>query len=252
MGTLCASLALLLSALAAEAPPPGARPASEPREVVVLVHGMGRTWRSMGPLQAALEASGYEVLNYAYHSRRAGLAEHGGALGERLALDEARPEVTRIHMVGHSLGNIVIRWVLANRRPAKAGRVVMLAPPNQGARLADLAAPWLTWLSRPLPDLTTDPNSAARALATPPGIEIGVIVGSKDHVVRPVDSCLDGQVDHIVISSGHTFIMRKQLVIDLTGRFLRTGSFGPQEKPWRCPSLILPAAQPATATATPP
>ena len=215
--------------------------------MVVLVHGLGRTPRSMHPLEDAFHAAGYDVLNFGYPSRDAPLADHGAALAQRLSLEDERPEVTRIHLVGHSLGNILIRWVLANQRPTKIGRVVMLAPPNQGARLADMAAPWLSWFSQPLPDLTTDPNSAARTLETPSGIEIGVIAGSRDHVVRPVDSCLPGQTDHIVISSGHTFIMRKQRVIELSERFITTGSFGPQEAPPVLPS----GSQPAPASSTP-
>jgi pimeloyl-ACP methyl ester carboxylesterase len=233
MGILCASLAFLLS---------------EPREMVVLVHGMGRTPRSMRPLEDAFKIAGYDVLNFGYPSREAPLADHGAALAKRLAQEDARLEVTRIHLVGHSLGNLVIRWVLANQRPTKIGRVVMLAPPNQGARLADMAAPWLTWLSRPLPDLTTHPESPTHTLATPPGVEIGIIAASRDHFLRREDTCLEGQTDHIVIPASHTFIMRKQRVIDLAGRFLRTGSFGPQEKPWRCPP---PAEQPSASSSTP-
>jgi hypothetical protein len=134
-------------------------------------------------------------------------------------------------MVGHSLGNIVIRWVIAYQRPAKLGRIVMLAPPNQGAHLADEFAPWLSWLSKPLPDLTTSPGSAARVIPTPDDVEIGVIAGSYDYTVRPQETCLSGQKDHILVPSSHTFIMRSRQVQRLTTRFIRRGWFaaGPRE-----------------------
>lgn len=206
----------------------GGTPAAAPsgcRELVVLVHGMGRTPLSMRPLARALEREGYEVLNFGYPSRRNGAEHSARLLAERVALEEGRPEVRRVHLVGHSLGNILIRWMVANERPGKLGRIVMLAPPNQGARRADLAAPWLTWLSRPLPDLTTDPNSLARTIRTPAGVEVGVIAGSHDSTVRLPETHLDAETDHVVVDSGHTFIMRHRAVHELTASFLREGRF---------------------------
>lgn len=223
---------------AAAAPSPATPSPSAAHELVVLVHGMGRTRRSMLPVQRALEQAGYEVLNHGYPSRRATVAESGQALAERIAAVERRPDIARVHMVGHSLGNIVIRWVIAYQRPSKLGRIVMLAPPNQGAHLADEFAPWLSWLSRPLPELTTRPGSAARAIPTPDDVEIGVIAGSYDYTVRPPETCLAGQRDHILVPSGHTFIMRKRQVQRLTKRFIRRGAFAEEaqaSRPCPCP-----------------
>ncbi len=221
------------SLVAAELPgqrPPGTGEAWGPRELVVLVHGMGRTRHSMCALARALERAGYETLNYGYHSRRSGVDDHGDELTHRLAAAESRPEVTRIHLVGHSLGNIVIRSALVKRPLTKMGRVVMLAPPNQGARMADLSAGWLSWISRPLPDLTTSAASAARTIPAPPGVQIGVIAGSRDFMVRIPETRLDGQADQVVVSSGHTFIMRKRSAQEMTIRFLKTGSFAAEDE----------------------
>ena len=182
----------------------------------------------MTPMERALEKAGYEVVNFGYPSRRETVAEAGRALADRLAGLEARPDVSRIHFIGHSLGNIVIRWVLAERMQTpfdKLGRVVMLAPPNQGARLADHFAPWLSWLSQPLPDLTTGSDSAARSIPTPQGVQIGIVAGSLDHTVRIDETYLRGQTEQVVVPAGHTFIMRKPLVQRLAIRFLRNGSF---------------------------
>ena len=120
---------------------------STTHDLVILAHGMGRTRFSMIPLAEALREAGFEVVNFGYPSRSASVAELAGGLSRRIAAEEARPDVGRVHLVGHSLGNILIRWVMANERPARLGRVVMLAPPNRGSHRADLAAPWLTWLS---------------------------------------------------------------------------------------------------------
>ena len=54
-------LALALAGAArAEAPPP--------QELVVLVHGLGRSERAMRPLAKRLEAAGYEVVALRYES----------------------------------------------------------------------------------------------------------------------------------------------------------------------------------------
>ena len=201
-------------------------PASEAsREIVVVVHGLVRTRYSMNPTARALEAAGFTVAKYGYPSLSAPVAELAPDLGRFLAEIDARPDVRKVHLVGHSLGNILIRWVVVHDRPAKLGRVVMLAPPNQGSHVADRFAPWLSWLAETLPDLTTAETSAARSIATPPNVEIGVIAGSRDHDVSIDESHLEGETDHVVVSSGHSFIMWHREVHDLTISFLRTGRF---------------------------
>jgi triacylglycerol esterase/lipase EstA (alpha/beta hydrolase family) len=135
--------ALTLTSLIATAAPPLDAQASEPGaraprgELVVLVHGMGRTARSMEPMRAALDSAGFDVINIGYSSYCCGIAELGVAVRREL---EARrlPAHTRVHFVGHSLGNIIVRWILTQPDPpAGVGRIVMLAPPNQGSHEAD-------------------------------------------------------------------------------------------------------------------
>ncbi|MBV9772547.1 MAG: hypothetical protein JO040_01270 [Gemmatimonadetes bacterium] len=198
----------------------------EGRELVVLVHGLGRSRLSMLPLAWSLERRGYRVLNWGYSSTSATIPELGAELSRDLAsLDGPPPE--RIHFVGHSLGNIIIRWVVANRPPEHVGRVVMLAPPNQGSHSADRYAPWLGWLLRPLPELRTAPGSTARTIPTPPGVEIGVIAGRYDGKVSVPETFLPGAKARVVIPAAHTFIMDRRDVGRLVVRFLYTGDFAP-------------------------
>ena len=225
---LPASLLLTLLSAAGSEPAPGPTSGS-PRELVVLVHGMGRTRHSMRHLARALEAEGYEVISHGYHSRLHRVPRHGDDFVKVLAREGSRPEVSRIHLVGHSLGCIVIRWAMANAPLDRLGRVVLLAPPNQGSHVADRFAKGFSWLSRPLPDLTTDPNGIPRSLPAPNGVEVGVIAASKDILVSLEESHLEGERDHIIVTSSHSFVMNKPRVHDLTLRFLRDGSFGPTE-----------------------
>lgn len=198
--------------------------AHRPRDLVVLVHGMGRSSFSMRPLALALEAEGYEVERFGYSSLCCDIPE----LGERLrARVEARADSGRlVHFVGHSLGNILVRWVLTrDTLPARIGRVVMLAPPNQGARAADRFAGIAGWFLKPLEGLTTDPLATVRALPPVRGVEIGVISARDDRTVRLVETHLPEETAHIVVGGGHSFIMRRAEVKERTIEFLRTGRF---------------------------
>jgi pimeloyl-ACP methyl ester carboxylesterase len=195
------------------------------RELVVLVHGLGRSRLSMLPLQWALERQGYDVLNWGYSSTSGSVPEIGAALS--VALDSvSRPIPGRpTHLVGHSLGNIIIRWALLHHPPPNVRRVVMLAPPNQGARSADRYARYLGWLLRPLPGLVTTETGTARALGTPVGVEIGIIAGDKDGKVTVAETHLVGETEHIVVAGWHTLLMAQPQVQRLTATFLRTGTF---------------------------
>jgi triacylglycerol esterase/lipase EstA (alpha/beta hydrolase family) len=194
------------------------------RELVVLVHGMGRTRASMWLLGRALEAEGYRVLNWGYSS----YAHTVPALGERLAADvtERAAGAPRVHFVGHSLGNVIVRWTLAHRRPGRAGRVVMLAPPNQGSAAADRYGSYLAWLMPPITELRTGRGSTVRSLPAPRGVEVGVVAGSRDGKVSVAETHLDGERDHVVVPAGHSFLMDRRDVRRYTLRFLRTGRFG--------------------------
>lgn len=223
-------LAVLLLLGAACAPAAGrgsvaAVPPAEPqaRELVVLVHGLGRTPVSMLPLEWMLERAGYRVLNWGYSSTCCGTVELGARL--RHAVEEAAGDAGRVHFVGHSLGNILIRRVLAEgelRIPT--GRVVMLAPPNQGSRAADRLAGSLGWLLRPLPELRTGAARGA-ALAVPDEVEVGVIAARYDGKVSVAESRLEGMDGHVVVPATHTFLMFRADVHRLVLGFLREGRF---------------------------
>jgi pimeloyl-ACP methyl ester carboxylesterase len=195
------------------------------RELVVVLHGMGRTARSMRPMEEALEAAGFDVLNIGYSSYCCSIPELGEAV--RRELDAKRkPEHARVHFVGHSLGNIIARWIVSQPEPPLGvARLVMLAPPNQGSRMADRFAPMVGWLLEPIDELRTDSAATVRLLAPLSGVEIGVIAGRDDSTVRLEETHLAGETAHVVVKGNHTFIMREREVQQLTVEFLRTGRF---------------------------
>ena len=61
-------------------------PATENQECVILLHGLCRTSRSMVPVERALSASGYHVLNVDYPSRTAAIEKlSDDAIGRAVA-----------------------------------------------------------------------------------------------------------------------------------------------------------------------
>lgn len=203
-------------------PEPGDR-----RELVFLVHGMGRTPISMYVLGRRLERAGYRVASFGYWSTTGTVANLGAALARRVRQLEG--DAPAVHFVGHSLGNIIVRWMLAHERPARARRVVMLAPPNQGAAAADRWARWVGWAIPTIHDLRTLPESTVRCLPElPPDVDVGIVAGLRDAKVRVHETHLEGARDHAIVVPGyHTFIMNRGDVHQLICAFLRAGRFSP-------------------------
>jgi pimeloyl-ACP methyl ester carboxylesterase len=193
-----------------------------PAPLIVLVHGMARTPASMWPIARRLEGAGFETLNWGYSSVGPSVAQIGARLA---AAVRERNHRGPVHFVTHSLGGVVVRAALGREPLPGVGRVVMLAPPNQGSQLADCVAPYLGWLLKPLPDLTTHEASAARALPVPRGVEIGIIAGDSDGKVRPEETHLQGETAHVVVRGGHSLFIYRRAVQDQVISFLRGGRF---------------------------
>lgn len=211
-----------------------------PACTLILLHGLGRTSRSMHRLAVEGARRGYRVENIGYPSRRAGVFAHAERVGLAIAaLDVAGP----VHAVTHSMGGIVLRAALAGGwlPPAGLGRVVMLAPPNGGSELAD-------WLCRtPLlrlalgpagPELRTGSRGIPCSLP-PVHFELGVIAGAAKHrslaaplfpgphdgKVSVARASVTGMRDLLVVPCGHTFIMNVPEVVRQTFHFLARGAF---------------------------
>jgi len=220
----------------------------EAKETVVLLHGLNRTHRAMSKLASALETEGYAVINCDYPSRSAEIQTLSSNLFASLLPKIA--SAPRVHFVTHSMGGIVLRTYLQTHTLPNLGRVVMLAPPNQGSEVVDKLGwfPPFAWFNGPAGlQLGTNPESLPNRLP-PPSFELGVIAG--DRTVNPLLSALipgkdDGKVsqarsqttgmkDFLILHVTHTFMMRNNKVIAQTQHFLKTGSF---EKKYLCYGL---------------
>lgn len=199
--------------------------AAEASDTVLLLHGMGRTSASFKAMHQRLERAGYHVIDWGYPSFTRTIDQHADRLTETLRRLDQDPSVARIHVVTHSLGGIVTRKALLEAVPARMGRVVMLAPPHRGSKMARRTAPVLGWWVKPLGELSSAPDSKVNRMGVPEGVEIGIIAAARDGKVRVEDTHLPGETDHLVVPGFHTFIMNSREVQDQTLAFLKTGRF---------------------------
>ncbi|MBK8976600.1 MAG: alpha/beta fold hydrolase [Planctomycetes bacterium] len=107
--------------------------------LVVLEHGIGRSSWSLWRLERALRAHGYDVLNPGYASTDGrGVRDYAAELATAVEarLREAGEHPPRLAFVGHSMGGLVIRAMLARPDAPRADAVVFLGTPQRGAAQA--------------------------------------------------------------------------------------------------------------------
>ena len=194
-------------------------------EAIVLLHGLGANPWTMIPLARRLARPGTRIINWGYRSYFGPIELHAAALG-RLLLDlDADDTCERIHIVAHSMGGIVARAALAEYRPIKLGRMVMLASPNRGSQVATLLAPWLGRFCPPIRQLATGDDSFVRCLPPPNGLEIGVISAEYDFLVRPEQSRLDIDHAYLHLRSLHSELLIRRDAAEQVRHFLDFGRF---------------------------
>ena len=196
----------------------------------------------MRPLQRALEASDYVVLNCGYRSRSADIATLARDVAHRVLQWESAAE---LDFVTHSLGGILVRAALAYGflPRERIRRVVMLGPPNAGSEVVD-AFQTITIVARLYAALTgpagTQLGTSGLPTQLPPvDFELGVIAGNRsfnpifsailgaenDGKVRVDRTRVEGVRQVLVVPHWHPLLVSAPSVVRQVVHFLETGAF---------------------------
>ncbi|MCA9681849.1 MAG: hypothetical protein KC431_29465 [Myxococcales bacterium] len=171
---------------------------------VVLLHGALRSPVGMRPTARRLARAGLDARPFGYATRSLDLAGNAARLELEIRewLGDSRPEV--LGLLTHSMGGLVARALLA--RPsfcelAPRQRLVMLAPPNQGAALAEQSRdfPPFRWLYGHAAAELQPPKVAALP-APPPSCETLILIGGTGDG-RGYNPRIDGDDDGVVASA---------------------------------------------------
>lgn len=215
------------------------------KDCVVVLHGLSRTSRSMKRLVRAFEKAGFDVVKVDYPSRHHPIEFLAPVAVQELGASRCS-EGQVIHFVTHSLGGILVRYYLSKNKISMLGRVVMLAPPNQGSEVVDgyRNVPGFRFLNGPAGmQLGTDDQSIPRQLPAV-DFDLGVIAGSKtfnpilslqlpnpdDGKVSAESARVEGMNDYLLLPVTHTFLMRSDRVIAQAIHFIQHGMFNRDER----------------------
>ncbi len=201
---------------------------------VILLHGLWRSMWAMDPMAHFLNKQGFYTINVPYPSFRKSITE---IVDQILAIIDQHSHRGPVHFVTHSLGGIITRQLLAELPTTQMGRVVMLAPPNQGSEIID-------WLERCRPLKKTLGPAGAKlssaqidAPSLPNALDSAVIMGKRstipffrwlldsenDGIVSVERGKIDGLNEFHIVDCDHTFIPTAPEVMAKTHQFLVHG-----------------------------
>ena len=229
-----------------ELPSPALAPAEEAQtahdtETVILIHGLWTPALVFALHSHWLKGRGYQTRRFGYHSVRASLSENAAHLKAFIALTDAET----IHLVGHSLGGLIILEMLLDDADPRLRRAVLLGTPCHdsycGRQLIDLpllpsllGLSTMEWLSR---------GPTTRSVAGS-AVDIGVIAGTRsvglgrvvpdlplpnDGLVVVEETRLVGAADFITLPVAHSEMLASRLCAEQIAAFLESGRFIPPE-----------------------
>ncbi len=212
-------------------------------QTIVLLHGIGRTQHSLGPIEKRLKTAGFRTVNLAYPWRSMDIPHVAAFVADALDAKGLCGVNNRLHFVTHSMGGLVAAYMLGALRarfaPDSIGRVVMLGPPLQGSEVADALAPFalyrwfygpagqdLTTTSSLLDDITPDyPLGIVAGTMGWPYLTGLLIPGAHDGRVAVERTRCSAMTDHLTLPVMHSFMPNELEVQSQVLHFVETGAF---------------------------
>jgi pimeloyl-ACP methyl ester carboxylesterase len=185
-------------------------------------------------LRDRLAKAGFAPTVFRYPSMNSSLDDVTAALAARLRSFEGT-----VHLVGHSLGGVVILETLERASDLPPGRIVLLGSPVRGSRAARSIAAWAIG-PQLLGALAVVELARERDRSWHLPREVGVIAGCRSaglgrvfsDLAQPNDGtiCLDetqlpGAAAHRVLDVSHTGMLLSSMVAAFTSAFLKSGQF---------------------------
>ena len=208
------------------------------KATVVVLHGWGMSSFVTRYWCRQLRLAEFEPAEFAYHSLTRTLDANVDRLADHI---RALPNHQTVHLVGHSLGGIMIMQCLANHRFDNLGRVVMVGTPFQGS--APAVRLKTTRIGHFLLGKTIVQWQGVQAKDMPKNLEVGTIAGTSPigmgRLIGRLEYPHDGTVsvkethvpfakDHIVMPVTHSEMLVSKPVSQQMIRFLQTGGFDKQ------------------------
>jgi len=208
--------------------------AATPNRHVIFIHGLWMTGVEASVLRQRLAGRGFQVEQYHYRSLTATADSVVEELRERIL---AVPGPA--HLVGHSLGGLLVLRLASRLPDLELGRVVLLGSPVNGSQAARGLVKWpgahLLLGNLPASELL-DPGprrwERASALGVVAGSRpvglgrfVGDMQGPNDGTVSVEETRLAGATEHLVLPVSHMGMLLSEDVADKVARFLDTGRF---------------------------
>jgi len=202
------------------------------KPTVVLIHGLWFNRIPMAYLAWRFRRAGYRVVNFGYWSA---LQPFERSIA-RLVRFLHRLDAANVHLVGHSMGGVLILSALSRMPEFDRGRVLALGSPLRGAsagvQLARhalgrfcLGTSLRLWLD--FPKLEVPPRCETGVLAGSKVLGLGSLVatleGVNDGVVSVAETRLPGLAAHRVLPVSHTGMLFSKAVAREAVAFLATG-----------------------------
>jgi len=204
------------------------------KEVVLLLHGAWMHPLVMAYLVQALRREGFAAQALGYRTVRDPLEAHLSRLANRIGTLDAM----RVHLVGHSLGGVIVMRYLQRSGDTRVRRAVLLGSPVAGCRAAaglaksaggELMMGQSLAVWREPVDVSVDSRFEIGAIAGTRALGLGALV---TRLPKPNDGvvCLDETKfpalrDHLALPVGHTMMLMSSRVARQTTAFLKTGAF---------------------------